>query len=215
MLETFLRPKRKKKKETFSASDCTRCALHGNSTIPLPIRINRIHLNVYSHSSAVIDKCNIAASLVYFLFACWIFYLKLNKSTNCVVRHDLRFNQGIHIFPFCTYFILFSSVLIQFWFSRRFVVNAVVVAGFRLKMLCASSLCHALRFRSLHKCSLISSERDICLRIYGFGWKYGNANFHAYKHVACSFWLFFFSLVNEFIYLLLCANCVFGFYVWS
>lgn len=166
----------------------------------------------------MIDKSNIALGSCLFPFSMRNILLKLNKSTNCVVRHDLRFNRGIHFS--IAHFFFFHNRLHYYYYCWRLLLLLLL-------KLSTSSLCHALRFRSLlHKYSLIWSSRNICLRIYGVRLKIWKCKFGAYKHVArscCSYYcccccccvfyfIFVFIFVNEFIYLLLCANCI-GFYI--
>lgn len=149
----------------------------------LPIQINHWHrfrVCVYAFIVFVIDKSNIALGCCLFPFCMRNILLKLNKSTNCVVRHDLRFNRGI---PFSIahsilffFFVLFSTFRLHYYCYCSWLLFFFVAAILLLLKLSTSSLCHALRFRSLHKYSLISSSRNICLRIYGFSWKYGNTN---------------------------------------
>lgn len=93
---------------------------------------------------------------------------------------------------------------------------------FYYQTLCSFSV--PLRFRSLHKYSLIWSSCDIwlcLLRIYGFGRKYGNANFHAHKHVAWSclflynFFFILFLCVRQWVYLFIALYVEIVVYVWS
>lgn len=91
---------------------------------------------------------------------------------------------------------LFSS---SFYFSLRY---------FHFSMWCM----HFDFDRSLHKYSLIVSSNDICLRFYGFAWKYGNANF---MHINWKFKCFLFFFIFFFVNYLFITMCKLGFHIWS
>lgn len=118
--------------------------------------------------------------LVYFPFACGIFLLILNKSTNCVVRHDLRFNQATY-FSHCTFY----AGMFFFYFARFFSPIFVVV-------LFHFSMCHALRFRS--RCINTQFNREFERHLFTYLWfrlKIWKCKFHAYKLEAqSSFFIF-------------------------
>lgn len=180
---------------------CFDCALA--EFLKFTVNSNQSHnQSVFMHSSVVWSAwSNIAGRLLFISFLHAEYFTEIKQINGLCRATRFAFQSGYTIFPLHIFliavFFLFASFP-SFYFSLRY---------FHFSMWCM----HFDFDRSLHKYSLIVSSNDICLRFYGFAWKYGNANFMHINWKLKSFLFFSFFFVNY----LFITMCKLYFHIWS